>query len=68
LAFQHAADPAIAKATALACDLTHRSPDGSVVRRAFAPDRLGIDTDQDAGCVFQKFWTAVSQNRGHAFR
>jgi len=19
-------------------------------------------------CVFQKFWTAVSQNRGHAFR
>jgi len=24
--------------------------------------------DAGNGCVFQKFWTAVSQNRGQAFR
>ena len=45
LAFEHDADPAIAKAAALARDLT----DGTMVWRAFTPDRLGIDTNQHAG-------------------
>jgi len=49
LAFEHDADPAIAKAAALARDLTHGNTDGTMVWRAFAPDRLGIDTNQHAG-------------------
>ncbi|AHE52230.1 hypothetical protein NX02_02345 [Sphingomonas sanxanigenens DSM 19645 = NX02] len=49
LALQHDADPAIAEPTALPCDLPHGFADRSVVRRAFAPDRLGIDANQHAG-------------------
>ncbi|MEN9719243.1 MAG: hypothetical protein RIQ99_2121 [Pseudomonadota bacterium] len=49
LAFQHDADPAIAKAAPLASDVLHGIADGTVVRRAFAPDRFGIDTNQHAG-------------------
>lgn len=62
LAFEHYAYPAIAKAAALARDLTHGNTDGTMVWRAFAPGSalghapgmaaacaLGIDTNQHAG-------------------
>jgi hypothetical protein len=49
LGFEHDADPAIAKAAALARDLTHGNTDVTVVWRAFAPDSLGIDTNHHAG-------------------
>jgi len=41
LAFEHDADPAIAKAAALARDLTHGNTDGTMVWRAFAPITWG---------------------------
>lgn len=49
LAFEHDTDPAIAKATPLSRDLTHGNADGTVIRRAFTADRLGIDTNQHTG-------------------
>jgi hypothetical protein len=45
LAFEHDADPAVAKATTLARNLLHGVADGAVVWRAFTPNRLGIDTN-----------------------
>jgi hypothetical protein len=52
-ALQQGADPTVAETTALARDLTHRCADIFMVRRAFAPDRLLIDTDKPAGSTLR---------------
>ena len=49
LALQHHPDPAIAKPAALGRDGLHLLAYLAAGRRAFAPDRLGIDTDKSAG-------------------
>ena len=48
LAFEQHADPPTTGTAALARDPLHRFADLRMVRRAFAPNRLGIDTDQPA--------------------
>jgi hypothetical protein len=53
LAFQHHADPAVTKAAAPARDVLPGIADGALVRRAFAPDRLAIDTNQHAGSALR---------------
>jgi len=49
LALQQGANPAVAEPMSLASDLLHLLADLGTVRRAFAYDSLGIDTDQPAG-------------------
>lgn len=49
LAFEHDADPAVAKAATLAPDFTHGNADSIMVWRAITPDRFRIDTNQYAG-------------------
>jgi hypothetical protein len=49
LAFEHDADPPVAKPAALARDVLHGVTDGTMVGRAFTPNRFGIDTNQHAG-------------------
>src|SRR5690606_19320983 len=49
LAFEQHADPAIAEPAPLPGDVLHLLADLGAVRRACAPDRLGIDTDKPAG-------------------
>jgi hypothetical protein len=36
--------------------------------RVYDVGQIGSIVKMHLGCVFQKFWTAVSQNRGQAFR
>lgn len=48
-------DPAIAEPTTLPSDLLHFLADSWAVRRVFAPDRLGIDTDQLASPALRDF-------------
>lgn len=48
-AFQHHADPTIAKSTAFARDSFHLCADFRVVRWAITPNSFGINTDQPTG-------------------
>lgn len=62
LTFEHDADLPVAKATALTRDVLHGVTDSAVVRRAFTPNRLGIDTNQPAGPVSSDFSRQILQD------
>jgi hypothetical protein len=65
LAFEHDADPPVAKPAALARDVLHGVTDGTMVGRAFTPNRFGIDTNQHAGPALRDL--VIPQHPQHRF-
>nr|KMW28709.1 hypothetical protein BV87_19270 [Sphingobium yanoikuyae] len=63
LSLEYDADPPVTKATALARDVLDSVTDGNLVRRAFTPNRLQIDTKQPAGAALRNL--VIAQHPQH---